>query len=133
MSQLVTISIKDESFSGKLLQELRVEFSNSLVTIRDIIEARVRKEVENYNQRLPDYYNGLIQPSDAEKTINGFKLRERKKIDAEKQVYVALDAFQKNGFFVLVDNQQSTSLEQEVKLSPDTQIGFVKLTPLVGG
>lgn len=129
----VTLSIRDENFAGKVLQEVLVGFSTETVTIKEIIEARVRAEVETYNRKMPDYFNGLVEPSDAEKTLNGYKLRSRKLIDAEKQVYVALDAFQKNGFFVLVDNQQCTSLEQQVILTSDTQIGFLKLTPLVGG
>ena len=133
MSKAITISIKDENFSGKILQEVLVGFKDESVTIKEIIEARVKQEVENYNNKLPEYYNGLIEPNDAEKTINGYKLRSKKPIDGEKQVYVALDAFQKNGFFVLVDNLQSTELEQSVKLSNDTRISFVKLTPLVGG
>ena len=91
------------------------------------------QEVKNYNDRLPEYYNGLVEPTDAERTINGYKLRGKKSIDAEKQVYVALDAFQKNGFFVLVDNIQSTALSETINVGPETRISFVKLTPLVGG
>ena len=133
MAAAFTVSVKDENFAGKVLQEVLVGFNSEIVTVKDIIEARVRQEVDNYNKRLPEYYNGLIEPNDAEKTINGFKLRSKKPIDSEKQVYVALDAFQKNGFFVLVDTQQSTSLDQQVKLTEDTRISFLKLTPLVGG
>lgn len=130
---MITISIQDENFSGAVLQQVEVGFASDTVTIKDIIEARVRQEVDLYNKKLPDYFNGLIEPSDAEKTINGYKLRPRKLIDGEKQVYVALDAFLKNAFFVLVDNEQCESLEQTVKLTTNTHIGFVKLTPLVGG
>jgi adenylosuccinate synthase len=130
---MVTLSIKDENFSGKVLNEVLIGFRCEIVTIQDIIETRVKKEVENYNNKLPEYYNGLIEPTDAEKTLNGYKLHNRKPIDAEKQVYVALDAFQKNGFFVLVDNEQCTTLEQSIRLTSNTSISFVKLTPLVGG
>jgi hypothetical protein len=133
MSHTITVTIKDENFSGSILQEVQVGFASETVTIKEIIEARVRQEVEQYNNKLPEYFKGLIEPSDAEKSINGYKLRTRKPIDAEKQVYVALDAFQKNGFFVLVDDQQCTSLDQQVRLRANTHIGFVKLTPLVGG
>lgn len=133
MSNTITLSIKDENFSGKVLQEVLIGFRSESVTVKDIIEARVRQEVADYNNKLPEYYNGLIEPTDAEKTINGYKLRSKKPIDAEKQVYVALDAFQKNGFFVLVDSQQSASLDHEILLRKDTRISFVKLTPLVGG
>lgn len=129
----MTITIKDETFSGKILQEIALEFATDVVTVQDIITSRVIKEVENYNTKLPEYFNGLIEPSDAEKTLNGYKLKPKKVIDAEKQVYVALDAFQRNVFFVLIDNLQSESLDQQVELRKDTTISFIKLTPLVGG
>lgn len=133
MNNVLTLTLKDETFSGKVMREIPVSFPSEIVTIKDIIEARVRQEVEAYNNKQPEYYNGLIEPSDAEKTINGYKLHSRKVIDAEEQAYVALDAFQKNGFFVLVDKQQCTSLDEEIKLSSSTQVSFIKLTPLVGG
>lgn len=127
------VTIKDETFAGKVLHELNLEFATQTVTVKDIITERVLQEVENYNNKLPEYFKGLIQPSAAEKTLNGYKLKTRKKIDGEKQVYTALDAFQKNGFFVLIDNLQSDNLTQKVELSQDTSISFVQLTPLVGG
>ncbi|MCF8294165.1 MAG: hypothetical protein K9I70_10175 [Chitinophagaceae bacterium] len=129
----MTIAIKDENFSGSIIHEINLDFQQENVTVRDIITQRVIHEVENYNQKLPAYFNGLVEPSDAEKTINGFKLTTRKMIDAEKQVYVALDAFTKNGYFLLIDTIQSESLEQEVFLKSTTSISFIKLTPLVGG
>ena len=129
----MTIAIKDENFSGSIIHEINLDFQQENVTVRDIITQRVIQEVENYNQKLPAYFNGLVEPSDAEKTINGFKLTTRKMIDAEKQVYVALDAFTKNGYFLLIDTVQSESLEQEVFLKSTTSISFIKLTPLVGG
>lgn len=130
---MVKIAIKDENISGKVLHELVIGFKTNTTTLKDIIEARVRQEVDNYNKKLPEYYNGLVEPTDSEKTINGYKLKSKKTIDPEKQVYVALDAFQKNGFFVLINNQQHSSLEDSIQLDSDTNISFVKLTPLVGG
>ena len=129
----MTITIKDETFAGKILQELNIEFETELVTVRDIIAGRVIKEVEQYNNKMPVYFNGLIEPSDAEKTLNGYKLKPKVLIDGEKQVYIALNAFQNNGFFVLVDNIQSENLDQEIPLRKDLKISFIKLTPLVGG
>jgi len=129
----MTITIKDETFAGKVLHELNLEFAAETVTVKDIITERVLKEVEQYNNKLPEYFKGLIQPSAAEKTLNGYKLKNRKKIDGEKQVYTALDAFQKNGFFVLVDDEQITNLNEAIELPSERKISFVKLTPLVGG
>ena len=130
---MITLSIKDEHPTGKLLSEVMVAFNRETVTVKDIIEARVRQEVENYLNKLPEYYNGLIEPTDAEKTINGYKLRDRKPIDAEKQVYTALNAFQKNGFFILVDNDQCMSLDQTIVRTDRTNVSFIKLTPIIGG
>jgi len=54
-------------------------------------------------------------------------------IDAEKQTYVALDAFQKNGFFMLVNDYQVGDLHEEILVDEHTKVSFVRLTPLVGG
>ncbi len=129
----MTITIRDESATGKILNEILIQVANESVLVEDIICARVNAEVDNYNNKLPEYFKGLVQPTDAENTLNGYKLRKRTKVDAEKQVYIALDAFQKNGYFVLIDDIQAESLDQEVVLQKDTTVSFVKLTPLVGG
>jgi len=133
MTHAIMVMVKDENFSGNIAQEISIGFNSATVTVQEIIESRVRQEVANYNSKLPEYYNGLVEPTDAEKTVNGYKLRSKKPIDAEKQVYIALDAFQKNGFFMLIDNHQYTSLDEQVQLHGDTQISFLKLTQLVGG
>lgn len=130
----MTITIKDETFAGQVLHQVLLGFQTQTVTVKEIIENRVTTEVEAYNQKMPDYFKGLIEPTEAEKTLNGYKLKNNKRrIDAEQQVYTALDAFQKNGFFMLIDNFQAESLEQLIELQPSTTISFVKLTPLVGG
>lgn len=129
----VTLTIKDESTAGKVLNELQVSFTSELTSVKEIIEARVKAEVEVYNKRMPEYFKGLVEPTDAERTLNGYKLKEKRKVDPKKQCLVALDAYQKNGYFLLIDNIQSESLEQMVVVNEKTEITFVKLTPLVGG
>lgn len=130
---MTTLLIKDETATGDVLQEFNLLVPDTPITVRDLIEARVTAEVERYNQRATEYFNGLVHPTDAERTLNGYRLRERRHIDPEKQVYVALDAFQKNGYFVLIDNRQAESLDQEITLTAASTVSFVKLVPLVGG
>jgi hypothetical protein len=131
--QTITLTMTDASISGKATNSLEVQFSTALTTVKDIIEARVRAEVDQYNQKMPEYFKGLIEPGEAEKTLNGYKLKEKRKLDAEKQCFVALEAFQKNGFFLLIDNIQSEALDQMIVINEHTKISFIKLTPLVGG
>jgi len=132
MNQM-TITVKDEAFNGKVLNEITIALKEERVTVRDLIEARVWAEVEAYNKKVPEFYNGLVQPSDAEQTLNGYRMKTRKNIDAEQQVYVALDAFMKNGFFILIDQVQAETLDQTVRINENSHISFIKLTPLVGG
>jgi hypothetical protein len=130
----MVITIKDATFSGEILNEIEIAVQNERTTVEDLIAARVTSEVKSYNEKLPEYFKGLIQPSEAEKTLNGFRLKKKdKKIDLEKQIWTALDAFQKNGYFILIDNQQAEDLGQEVLVSRTTEISFVKLTQLIGG
>jgi hypothetical protein len=129
----MNILIKDEQLNGTITNQFEIEIERLSITTQELIEKRVTHEIEIYNNKLPDYFNGLVKPSDAEKTLNGFKLKPKQIIDVEKQIYVALDAFQKNGFFILVDNQQLEELSQIVNLNNQSTISFVKLTPLVGG
>ncbi|TDR25815.1 hypothetical protein [Flavobacterium cheniae] len=129
----MNIVICDELLNGTITNQFEISLESDSLTVRDLITKRVSIEIENYNKRLPQYFNGLIEPKEAERTLNGYKLKPKQLIDVEKQVYIALDAFQKNGFFVLVDNEQLEELEQQVVLKSTSKISFVKLTPLVGG
>ena len=130
---MITLTINDETASGDILNQIQIEVESERTTLKDIITARVLGEVEAYNSTSTEYFKGLIQPSEAEKTLNGFRIKKKKKIDGEQQVYVALDAFLKNGYFVIVDDEQITDYDQEILVSKDTSISFLKLTPLVGG
>lgn len=125
--------ITDETLVGKVTNRMEFELLSETITAKELIERRVTHEVEVYNSKLTEYFNGLVEPTDAELTLNGYKMKKVKKIDIEKQVYVALDAFQKNGFFMLVDDKQIDSLDSTLTLHPNSRISFVKLMPLVGG
>jgi hypothetical protein len=131
--ETIVVRMLDTTGAGKVTGEIDVKLSKNMITVRELIEARVQAEVERYNNKLPEYFQGLVQPTQAEETINGYKMKERKKVDPEKQIYVALDAFQKNGYFLLIDNIQPESLDQEITITPRTTVSFLKLTPLVGG
>jgi hypothetical protein len=131
-----TLKIRDEttlSFGGDDAEGFTLDVLTSRITVRELIRARVYQEVYQYNLDRPEYFQGLIQPSDAERSLNGFKMRERRSIDPEKQFEMAIKAFYSNGFIVLLDDRQVDELEDEIEVRPDTTITFLKLVPLVGG
>ncbi|GAB3979340.1 hypothetical protein GCM10028806_44460 [Spirosoma terrae] len=128
-----SITIHDETALGKVLNTYNLPVSQDVLTVADLIRLRVEHEVADYNERLPDTFQALVQPTDAERVLNGYQIRNKRLIDSEKQVYVALDAFQKNGFFILIDNHQAETLDETIAIRPTTTISFIKLTPLIGG
>jgi hypothetical protein len=128
-----TLTIRDESATGETLLELTLNVSAERITVRDLIRQRVCHEVEEYNRRKPDTFRGLVQPTDSERTLNGYRLRQPRAIDATTQLAKAIDAFQGNQIIMLVDDRQVESLDEEITLQPNTRVSFLRLTPLVGG
>jgi hypothetical protein len=57
----------------------------------------------------------------------------RRRIDWEQQADRALDAFGRNGFFILIDARQVTDLEEVLELTAESDIRFLRLVQLVGG
>ena len=129
----VTVTIQDELPYGKVVNQIEFVVQDELISVGDLIRLRVHAEVQLYNLSEPGYFNGLVQPSDAEITLNGYKLRERRQIDWEEQAGMAVKAFEANGFFILVDDCQVEGLAETIAITPETQIAFIKLVPLIGG
>lgn len=132
---LTLLKIRDETIAsiGKAEQTFTVAVTGETITVRDLIYHRVTQEVEQVNQKRPEYFRMLVQPSEAERTLNGYKLTRPRAIDAQAQYKKALEAFEGNGFVILVGDHQAESLDEKIVLQPETSITFLKLVPLVGG
>ena len=112
---------------------IKLRLVSERLTTRELIERRVRQEVEEFNASSHEYFRGLIKPTEAEETLNGYRFRKRVVVDAGVQVQSAFRAFTSNGFMLLVDDQQIESLDQPLTLQESSRVTFVKLVPLVGG
>jgi hypothetical protein len=123
----------DEQLDGEKTPAVDIYLESAKTTIRDIIKARIYQEVQDYNQQLGEVFMGLVKPSAAEQAINGYKMKEKKPIDWQRQSDLALSAFMSNGFFVMINDQQAEALDEEVEIGPSTTVSFIKLVPLVGG
>lgn len=130
---MAAITFFDESTSGTKTEALTLQSLEARVTVRELIRMRVYQEVQDYNRAKPDIFRGLVQPTDTERTLNGFKMKNRRQIDWEDQFKKATASFMANGFLVLVDDHQIENLDDPVNLGIDTHVSFVKLVPLIGG
>ena len=132
---LTLLNVQDQSTAslGKTEHTFRVRVSGETIRVRELIRSRVYQEVEQYNSRQPEVFRLLVQPGDAERAGSGFRMPRPRFINPDEQFETTLEAFERNGFVVLVDNRQVDDLDAEIALHPETMITFLKLVPLVGG
>jgi hypothetical protein len=128
-----TLTIHDETASGQKTHTFTLECLTEEMTVRELIRARIYQEVQDYNLKAPEFFRGLVEPTQAERVLNGYKLKTKRKIDWQEQYERALESFSRNGFFVLVGDRQADSLDEKFAVKVETEISFVKLVPLVGG
>jgi hypothetical protein len=130
---MARVSFVDETTAGERGAAWYLEIFEESLPLREVIRRRVFQEVAEHNAKGGEVFRGLVQPTGAERTLNGFKMPQPRRVDAEEQADKALEAFSRNGFVVLVDDRQVEDLDAVVDLSMGTQITFLKLVPLVGG
>jgi len=130
---VATVIFRDETATGRRLDELAVPGLPQAMTVRELVRLRVREEVARYNAQPSHHFRGLVRPEDAEVELNGYRLRSVRRLNWERQADVAERAFARNGYFVLVGDRQVEDLDEVVDLSGDPELVFVKLVQLVGG
>jgi hypothetical protein len=109
------------------------DFEKRAVTLDELLRERVRREVEAFNRDRPVVFQGLVQPEESERLLNGYRLTRDRAMDWEKQYERAKKAFETNGFLVIAGGRQIESLTEEIDLEEAREVEFVKLVPLVGG
>jgi hypothetical protein len=128
-----TLTIEDRTSTGRPTGSITMPDVPVRITLRDLIRLRVREEVARYNLRPIDHFVGLVQPEGAQVEAAGFRLAQPHRLDWERQADAAIASFLRNGFFVLVDGKQVLDLDAPILLTENLDVGFIKLTQLVGG
>lgn len=129
----ITLTVRDETTSGETTNEFVLDFLTEEITIRELIRSRVYQEVQDFNLGRGREFHGLVQPTGAEATLNGYRLESSRTIDWRQQFDRALEAFETNRVLILVGERQAESLDERILLKPGVEVSFLKLTPLVGG
>ena len=129
----ITVKIIDVSGNGRVGATTMLEGVSSRITLGDLVRTRVREEVARFNAAPQPVFTGLVMPEGGLATEEGFRLPKQRRLDWERQADRAIEAFERNGFFVLVDDRQVTELDEELELTADSDIRFVRLVQLVGG
>jgi hypothetical protein len=132
----ITLTVRDETTAGDALNALELQIAAETVTVRELIRARVHQEVRDHNAKSVTgrgRFFGLVQPSDTERDLNGYRMSRPRRIDADTQTAVAVNAFERGQILLLVDDRQVVELDDSVTLREGSTVTFLKLVPLVGG
>jgi hypothetical protein len=129
---MATVTIVDESTAGPK-RAWSLDILDETITVRELIRRRVYQEVTEYNARQSGLFHGLVQPTDAERTLNGYRLKTPRRLDWEAQYEKAVESFRRRAYIVLVNDRQVAELETAVELGAGAEVTFLKLVPLVGG
>lgn len=134
----ITLMIRDETASGDFVNQIPLEVPSERLTVRELIRERVYQEVQDFNRTQGQRsFRGLVQPTDAERILNGnraeYQLKQWREINWKEQFDRAIEAFEQNAFFIIINDRQAESLDQEFTVNSQTEISFLKLTMLVGG
>lgn len=137
------MTVIEEVFGSGNMTNLQVPLPGERLTLTELITAKVTAKVYAINEELEVKEASGYFLTPAEKLLNQEVMEQREKkyrdhlkalqLDAEKAVYEALAGFQKNAFFVIIDGEQKADLAEEIALTDQTQVHFIRLVPLVGG
>src|SRR5580700_6914000 len=98
-----TFEIFDETTGGGRRGAGTFACESAATTVREIIRFRVQQEVERFNQSDAEVFQGILQPGETERILNGERPSYRF-LDWETQYDKTVRAFQSNGFLVLIDD-----------------------------
>ena len=128
---MLRLTVRDEGTAPPREQHrVTLELPATHLTVRELLRRRIEQEVAEFNAGRAQSFRGLVTPHPAERALNPERAR---RIDAEKQVAAAVAAFERTRLLVLVDDRQAEDLDEELELTPDSDVSFVKLVPLAGG
>lgn len=114
------------------------DFGDEGLTLRDLIERIVRREVEAYAQRREERrLDRVLSAERIDRDAQAGRVSpegrsSRPPPNAEEAVDVALQAFEDGLYLVAIDGRESRELDARVYLKPDSTVTFIRLVFLAG-
>jgi len=126
----MTVRVRDEA-PGDDVVELDLALDGATFTAAELIRGRVAAELM---RRGTEPIQPLVQPTTAELALNGPRRPPPgTPSDVEHETARALDAFRRGRFVLMVDRRQVLDPEEQIELSPTSQVTFLRMVPLQGG
>jgi hypothetical protein len=135
---MATVTVQDQFNARAPEFSLVMQWREGVpMRLSSLIRERVILEWERREDNTASSGRPLVESKAAQgpRITPGEDKRARKPavISGEDAVALALQGFNKNAYFVVVDGTQITDLDAEIRMTPSTTVTFVRLVPLVGG
>ena len=126
----VFVLLKQHLTVAELIQRTVEEQVRELIVERQLNAQQVRRALDRHyltdSEIASQAQHGAVRyPSDRAAKIP--------QIDCKTEVQKAISAFKAGSYIILVNGQQVQHLEEELTLSLNTKVTFLRLMPLVGG
>ena len=110
------------------------------LTLRDLIERIVREEVAGFKKRQYDrQFLRALTATEIEQAAEKGKIEMGgseiglQSVDEDQSIATALQAFDDGMYLVVIDEDEKKNLDEQIFLSPDSRVTFIRLTLLSGG
>ncbi len=101
---MTPLMIHDETASGTLLNQVCLLLEEPSITVQELLRRRIEQEVESFDGNAGEGVFHL-QPAGS---------------------HAALRPFRDHGFVIFINNRRVDDLSQEVEVSPNTSVRFVR-------
>ena len=128
---MATIEMRDVSPGGHLLSGATVEGLPDRASLRDILATRVHAEVAAYNVEPGSRYQGLVQPEDAIRYSDGFRMPTPRPLDAEHLLLAVEEAVTAGVVLFRIGETTVSDLDHEVVVADEASITTVLRRPIV--
>lgn len=128
MARLV---MRDVSRSGHPLGAASITGLPDRLTLGAVLRARIEGEVGRYNADPGPVYTGLVQPEDAVRYSDGFRMQAPRTLDPGRLVTAAFEAVAAGLVSFEVDGRPVTDLDHEVEPDAVDEIVVILHRPVV--
>lgn len=134
----VFVNIKTIGKRKPALEKKPYSLPDDIATLRDLLSAVVKAEVQQYNRKeadallLPFLTEEQIEDQSAVGKVGFGRIYSEKKADAEKAMAAAAQGFEDGLFRVMVNDAEATELDAPVTMGEGGTLTFIRLAFLAG-
>lgn len=115
-----------------------MEIPGQRATLRALIEGKVEREIAAFNRNRRRLYGREYRApeelvADEDAAADPAQHGQLAEVAWEPEARRALEAFGEGAFRVTVDERKIRSLEEEIELSPQSDVVFLRLMPFISG